>query len=143
MPFPRFESRPYGTTVSVASLYTGWINFIVDNIFAFKRNAGIITNYVYGFNIPAWRSKIKCKNFNVHVSIPDNQFILHVNIPYSDKMSHSQPFRTVEEAYRYFYDSDDEEPIDICQLPTEESGCLTDEKDIDEDTFQSVLPADV
>ncbi|GFY26976.1 hypothetical protein TNCV_931171 [Trichonephila clavipes] len=59
--------------------------------------------------------KIECKNFNAHVSIPDNRFILH----------------------------DDEEPIDICQLPTEESGCLTDEKDIDEDTFQSVLPADV
>ncbi|GFY55163.1 uncharacterized protein TNIN_171881 [Trichonephila inaurata madagascariensis] len=39
--------------------------------------------------------------------------------------------------------SDDEEPIDICQFLPEESVCLTDEKYIDEDTFQSVLPADV
>ncbi|GFS39029.1 uncharacterized protein TNIN_404241 [Trichonephila inaurata madagascariensis] len=69
---------------------------------------------------------------------------LLVNIPYADKMSHSKPFRTVEEALEYFYAlSDDEEPIDNCQLPPEESGCLTDEEDIDEDTFQSVLPADV
>ncbi|GFW11702.1 uncharacterized protein TNCV_43371 [Trichonephila clavipes] len=69
-----------------------------------------------------------------------------VNIPYADKMSHSKPFRTVEEALEYFYTlSEDEEPIDICQLPPEESGCLTDEENIDEDTFQSlsVLPADV
>ncbi|GFW04587.1 uncharacterized protein TNCV_2226051 [Trichonephila clavipes] len=59
-------------------------------------------------------------------------------------MSHSKPFRIVEEALEYFYTlSDDEEPIDICQLPPEESGCLTDEEDIDKDTFQSVLPADV
>ncbi|GFV88201.1 uncharacterized protein TNCV_3243501 [Trichonephila clavipes] len=59
-------------------------------------------------------------------------------------MSHSKLFRTVEEALEYFYTlSDDEEPIDICQLPPEESACLTDEEDIDEDTIQSVLPADV
>ncbi|GFW82297.1 uncharacterized protein TNCV_3817781 [Trichonephila clavipes] len=65
-----------------------------------------------------------------------------VNISYADKMSDSKPFRTIEEALEYFYAlSDDEEPIGICQLPPEESGCLTDEEDIDEDTFQSVLPA--
>ncbi|GFV48292.1 uncharacterized protein TNCV_666941 [Trichonephila clavipes] len=59
-------------------------------------------------------------------------------------MSHSKPFRTVEEALEYFYTlSDDEEPIDILQLPSEESGCLTDEEGIDEGTFPSVLPADV
>ncbi|GFY58806.1 uncharacterized protein TNIN_249711 [Trichonephila inaurata madagascariensis] len=59
-------------------------------------------------------------------------------------MLHSKPFRTVEEALEYFYTlSDDEEPIDICQLPQEESGCLTEEEDIDKYTFQSVLPADV
>ncbi|GFV80463.1 uncharacterized protein TNCV_2149971 [Trichonephila clavipes] len=67
-----------------------------------------------------------------------------VNIPYVDNVSHSKPFRTVEEALEYFYTlADDEEPIDICQLPPEECGCLTDEEDIDEDTFQSVLPANV
>ncbi|GFW48733.1 uncharacterized protein TNCV_4243131 [Trichonephila clavipes] len=33
--------------------------------------------------------------------------------------------------------------IDICQLPPEESGCLIDEENIDEDALQSVLPADV
>ncbi|GFS52291.1 uncharacterized protein TNIN_130441 [Trichonephila inaurata madagascariensis] len=59
-------------------------------------------------------------------------------------MSHSKPFWIVKEALEYFYTlSDDEESIDICQLPPEESGCLTDEEDIDEDTFQSVLPTDV
>ncbi|GFY38616.1 uncharacterized protein TNIN_230001 [Trichonephila inaurata madagascariensis] len=59
-------------------------------------------------------------------------------------MSHSKPFRTVEETLEYFYTlSDDEEPIDICQLPLEESGCLTDEEDIDEEIFQFVIPADV
>ncbi|GFU95174.1 uncharacterized protein TNCV_4139581 [Trichonephila clavipes] len=59
-------------------------------------------------------------------------------------MSHSKPFRTVEEALEYFYTlSDDDEPIDICQLPPEQSGCLTDEEDIDKDTFQYVLTADV
>ncbi|GFT50584.1 DDE_Tnp_1_7 domain-containing protein [Trichonephila clavipes] len=59
-------------------------------------------------------------------------------------MSYSKPFQTVEEGLEYFNTlSDDEEPIDICQLPPEESGCLTGEKYIDEDTFQSVLPADV
>ncbi|GFY46495.1 uncharacterized protein TNIN_385311 [Trichonephila inaurata madagascariensis] len=59
-------------------------------------------------------------------------------------MSHSKPFRTVEEALEYFDTlSYDEEPIDICHLPSEESGCLTDEEDIDEDTFQTVIPADV
>ncbi|GFY48002.1 uncharacterized protein TNIN_323271, partial [Trichonephila inaurata madagascariensis] len=58
-------------------------------------------------------------------------------------MSHSKSFRTVEEALECFYTlSDDEEPIDICQLSAEGSGCLTDEEDIDEDTFQSILPAD-
>ncbi|GFS62887.1 uncharacterized protein TNIN_116561 [Trichonephila inaurata madagascariensis] len=67
-----------------------------------------------------------------------------VNIAYADKMSNSKPFRIVEEALEYFCTlSDDEEPIDICQLPPKESGCLTDKEDIDEDTFQSVLPADV
>ncbi|GFY51512.1 uncharacterized protein TNIN_211011 [Trichonephila inaurata madagascariensis] len=59
-----------------------------------------------------------------------------VNITYPDKMSHSKPFRTVEKALEYFYTlSDDEEPIDMCLLPQEESGCLTDEEDFDEDTF--------
>ncbi|GFS53165.1 uncharacterized protein TNIN_295611 [Trichonephila inaurata madagascariensis] len=59
-------------------------------------------------------------------------------------MSHLRPFRTVEDAWNIFYRlSDDEEPIDICQFLPEESVCLTDEKYIDEDTFQSVLPADV
>ncbi|GFY79009.1 uncharacterized protein TNIN_102361 [Trichonephila inaurata madagascariensis] len=59
-------------------------------------------------------------------------------------MSHSKLFWTVKEALKYFYTlSDDEEPIDMCQLPPEESGCLTDEEDIDENTVQSVLPADV
>ncbi|GFW54690.1 uncharacterized protein TNCV_787921 [Trichonephila clavipes] len=59
-------------------------------------------------------------------------------------MSHSKPLQIVEEALEYFRIlSDDEEQIDICQLPPEESGCLTDEEDIDEDTFQSVLPVDV
>ncbi|GFU31482.1 uncharacterized protein TNCV_3539041 [Trichonephila clavipes] len=38
---------------------------------------------------------------------------------------------------------DDEEPIGISQLPAEESGCLTGEGGNDEDTFHSVLPADV
>ncbi|PRD23275.1 UNVERIFIED_CONTAM: hypothetical protein NCL1_46819 [Trichonephila clavipes] len=67
-----------------------------------------------------------------------------VNIHYADKMSHSKPFRTVEEALGCFYTlSDDEEPIDTCQLSAEGSGCLTDEEDNDEDTFQSVLPGDV
>ncbi|GFU67723.1 uncharacterized protein TNCV_4327771 [Trichonephila clavipes] len=41
-----------------------------------------------------------------------------------------------------FQMENDEEPIDICQLPPEKSGCLTVEEDISEDTFQSVLPAD-
>ncbi|GFS60818.1 uncharacterized protein TNIN_170861 [Trichonephila inaurata madagascariensis] len=59
-------------------------------------------------------------------------------------MSHSKPFRTVEEALEYFYTlSDNKEPIDISQLPLEESECLTYVEDIDEDTFQSVLPVDV
>ncbi|GFW48710.1 uncharacterized protein TNCV_4242911 [Trichonephila clavipes] len=59
-------------------------------------------------------------------------------------MSYSKQFRTVEEALEYFYIlSDDEEQIDISQLPPEESGCLTDEEDIHEDTFQSILQADV
>ncbi|GFY57972.1 uncharacterized protein TNIN_334361 [Trichonephila inaurata madagascariensis] len=48
-----------------------------------------------------------------------------------------------DSGFLYHYVSDDEEPIDICQLLPEESGCLTDEEDIDEDTFQSVLLADV
>ncbi|GFY66123.1 uncharacterized protein TNIN_260911 [Trichonephila inaurata madagascariensis] len=59
-------------------------------------------------------------------------------------MSHSMPFRNVEEALKYSYTlSDEEELIDISQLPPEESGCLTDKEDNDEDTFQFVLPADV
>ncbi|GFX36091.1 uncharacterized protein TNCV_4216131 [Trichonephila clavipes] len=59
-------------------------------------------------------------------------------------MSYSKPFRNVEEVLEYFYTiSDDEEPIDICQLPPGESGCFTDEEDIVEDIFQSLLPADV
>ncbi|GFY45945.1 uncharacterized protein TNIN_462371 [Trichonephila inaurata madagascariensis] len=66
-----------------------------------------------------------------------------VNIPYADKTSHSKPFRIVEEALEYIYTLLDDELIDICQLPSEKSGCLTDEEDIDEYTFQSVLPADV
>ncbi|PRD25072.1 UNVERIFIED_CONTAM: hypothetical protein NCL1_41954 [Trichonephila clavipes] len=66
-----------------------------------------------------------------------------VNIPYTDKLSHSKLFRTVEEVLEFFYKSDDEKPIDICHLHPEESGCLTDEEDIDENTVQSVLPADV
>ncbi|GFY01906.1 piggyBac transposable element-derived protein 3 [Trichonephila clavipes] len=37
----------------------------------------------------------------------------------------------------------DGELIDTCQLPPEESGCFTDEQDIDKDIFPSVLPADV
>ncbi|PRD27193.1 UNVERIFIED_CONTAM: hypothetical protein NCL1_36074 [Trichonephila clavipes] len=51
------------------------------------------------------------------------QMRLHlVNISYDDKMLHSKPFRTIEEALEYFYTlSDDEEPIDICQLPSEET----------------------
>ncbi|GFV53330.1 DDE_Tnp_1_7 domain-containing protein [Trichonephila clavipes] len=65
-----------------------------------------------------------------------------VNIPYADKMSHSKLFRAVEKALEYLYTlSDDEELIDICQLSPEESWCLTDEEDINENTFQSVLPA--
>ncbi|GFY52127.1 uncharacterized protein TNIN_447041 [Trichonephila inaurata madagascariensis] len=57
-------------------------------------------------------------------------------------MSHSKPFRTVEEALEYFCTlSDDEELIDICQLSSEESRCLTNEEDIYGDTFLSVLPA--
>ncbi|GFV58005.1 uncharacterized protein TNCV_2573011 [Trichonephila clavipes] len=35
------------------------------------------------------------------------------------------------------------EPIEIHQLPQDESGCLNDEEDIDENTVQSVLPADL
>ncbi|GFY80106.1 uncharacterized protein TNIN_132171 [Trichonephila inaurata madagascariensis] len=59
-------------------------------------------------------------------------------------MSHSKPFRTVEEALEHFYTlSNDKDPIDISQLPPEESGCLTDEEDIAKDTFQSVLQAAV
>lgn len=60
-------------------------------------------------------------------------------------MSHSKPFRTVEEAVDYFYtlSDDSDECIDICQLPPEESGCLTDEEDVSEDIFEPVLPADV
>ncbi|GFU53695.1 uncharacterized protein TNCV_5047991 [Trichonephila clavipes] len=59
-------------------------------------------------------------------------------------MSHSKSIRTVEEALEYFYTlSDDEEPTYIRQLLPEEIWCLTDEEDIDEDTFQSVLQADV
>ncbi|GFV74190.1 uncharacterized protein TNCV_2849091 [Trichonephila clavipes] len=47
-------------------------------------------------------------------------------------------------ALEYFYTlSEDEEPIDICQLPLEESGCLTDAEDIDENTVQQILPANV
>ncbi|GFW65693.1 uncharacterized protein TNCV_891831 [Trichonephila clavipes] len=67
-----------------------------------------------------------------------------VDTPYADKMEHSKSFRTIEEALEYFYIlSDNEEPIDICQLPPEESGYLTDEEAIDECTFPSVLPVDV
>ncbi|XP_035215780.1 uncharacterized protein LOC118189306 [Stegodyphus dumicola] len=38
-------------------------------------------------------------------------------------MAHSKPFQSIEEALVYFYTlSDDEECIDICQLPPKESG---------------------
>lgn len=60
-------------------------------------------------------------------------------------MSYTKPFRTVEEALEYFYtlSDDSDDCIDICQMPPEETGCLTDEKDVNEDTFEPVLPADV
>ncbi|GFT22786.1 hypothetical protein NPIL_443091 [Nephila pilipes] len=59
-------------------------------------------------------------------------------------MSHSRTFQNVEEACDYFYalsyDSENGECISICQLPPEESGCLSDEEDINEDIFVPVLP---
>ena len=60
-------------------------------------------------------------------------------------MSNSKPFRTVEEALDYFYTLSDDSAdcIDFCQLPPDESGCLTDEEDINEDNFEPVLPGDV
>ncbi|GFW77952.1 hypothetical protein TNCV_2489961 [Trichonephila clavipes] len=54
-------------------------------------------------------------------------------------MSHSKPLRTVEEALEYVYTlSDNEELIGIFRLPPEESGYLSDEENIDDDTIQSL-----
>jgi DNA excision repair protein ERCC-6 len=61
-------------------------------------------------------------------------------------MPNPKRFLTVEEALDYLEtlsDDSGENVIDICQFPPEESGCITDEEDINEDNFECVMPADV
>lgn len=83
--------------------------------------------------------KCRQKNFN----------LLLILSPCS-QTPYSKPFQSAQEAleathYMSYTLSDDseEECIDICLFPPEESWCLTDEKDVNEGIFELVLPANV
>lgn len=62
-------------------------------------------------------------------------------------MHHAKRFRTVEEALDYFdtlsSDESDISDIDICIIPPNETGDITENEDINDEDLGEIIPADV
>ena len=62
-------------------------------------------------------------------------------------MAQSKKFLSVEEAIDFFNslssDDSNDSVVDICQLPPDESGCITEEEEVNDNCFDPITPGDV